>query len=93
MEVIQIGFAVVVHKEQRLVDKLLQNVLHLLRLQLPQNTQHLEGGTNLISGSLKNVFSATWGVFLARVKFHLCGDFDVLLQHGEVLVELSMLLG
>lgn len=32
MEVIQKGLAMIVNKEQRLVDKLLQNVLHLLRL-------------------------------------------------------------
>lgn len=92
MEVIQIRSAVVVHKEQRLVDKLLQNVLHLLRLQLPQNTQHLNGGTNFIPGYPKNGFLLP-GFLLARVKFHLCRDFDVLLQHSEVLVELSMLLG
>lgn len=47
MEVVQVGFIVTVHKKQRLVDKLLKNVLHLLRLQVPQNRQHLEEGVTL----------------------------------------------
>lgn len=42
MEVIQEGFAMIVHKEQRLVGKLLQYVLHLLQLQIPENSQDLE---------------------------------------------------
>lgn len=47
MEVIQEGLVVIVHKEQRLIDKLLENVLNLLQLQVPQNRQHLEEGVTL----------------------------------------------
>lgn len=43
MEVIQEGFAMIVHKEQRLVGKLLQYVLNLLWLQIPEYSQDLEG--------------------------------------------------
>lgn len=44
MEVVEVGFIgfVIVHKKQRLVHKLLENVLHLFRLQVPQNRQDLE---------------------------------------------------
>lgn len=49
MEVIQVGFIVTVHKKQRFVDKLLENVLHLLRLKVPQNRQHLGEGITLFS--------------------------------------------
>lgn len=44
MEVVLEGFLVIVHKKQRFVDKLLENVLHLLWLQVPQNAQHLREG-------------------------------------------------
>lgn len=37
MEVIQTGFVVIVHKKQGFVNKPLEDVLHLLLLQVPQN--------------------------------------------------------
>lgn len=41
MKVVQVGFTVIVHEKQRLVNKFLQDVLHLLRFQIPKNRQHL----------------------------------------------------
>lgn len=45
MKVVQIAFTVAVNKKQGLVDEFVENVLHFLWLQIPQNTQHLQEKT------------------------------------------------
>lgn len=41
MKIIQVGFMITVHKKQRFVDKLLKDVFHVLRLQIPEHRQNL----------------------------------------------------
>lgn len=79
---------VAVHVKQRLVDKLLKDVFNLLGLQLPEHRQNLAEG-HMIVRSTSDDDDGGGG----DVQPHLCWDFDVLLKHCEILVELLMIIG